>query len=221
MSNEREALESIWSLWTSHRREEIPPAVEGDGSPTDVLRKYLSLQGDLFWEKRDLSAVLSLTGSARDYCRAVENPEAENVLLFNTASFTLPWWSDAPAATPWQREQGRGAARLLPPLREALRKGPADLSQAWWVLGAHELYFGNAPQAIDALNRALTHAREARDKNLEACALEGLGRTRVRLVPGERDWGFESLGEARVLYAEASDAYNLKELESFLGGPPA
>ncbi|MHC4781363.1 MAG: hypothetical protein ACYTFG_22540 [Planctomycetota bacterium] len=218
--DEKTVLEGVWELWTTGRRGEIAGFIEGGGDTTDVLKRYLGLQGELYWEKKDLKAVLSITGFARTYAVLGGSLEAENVVLFNTASFTLPWWRDSLDTTPWQREQGLHAAQKLVAMRHDLGKGPADLSKGHWVLGAHEFFRGNAVSAVGSFNVALTHAREGGDKNLEATALEGLGRTRVRLIPKERDWGFESLGEARALYAEAGDKYNLSELEHFLGDIP-
>jgi hypothetical protein len=219
--DEKTVLQEVWSRWTSGRRDEITSFVEDVGSTTDVLKRYLGLQGELYWDKKDMQAVLGITGFARTYASKHDSREADNVLLFNTASFTIPWWRDSLDTTPWQREIGIRAARRLIGLRRELDKGPADNSKAFWVLGAHELYRGNARRALDRFNEALVNAREAGDKNLEATALEGLGRTRVRMIPSERDWGFENLGEARALYAEAGDKYNLAELEHFLGEPPS
>ncbi|MHC4601438.1 MAG: hypothetical protein ACYS47_20775, partial [Planctomycetota bacterium] len=203
------------------QRGEIAAFLESEGDSTDVLKRYLSLQGELYWDRKDLEAVLAVTGFAMDYAARNNRGEAENVLLFNTASFTLPWWRDSLDTTPWQRELGIRAAQRLIGLRRELGKGPADLSKGYWVYSAHHFYRGNARAAVNGFNKALVQAREAGDKNLEATALEGLGRTRVRLLPKERDWGFESLGEARALYAEAGDKYNLGELEHFLGEPPS
>jgi tetratricopeptide (TPR) repeat protein len=217
---DKNTLESVWEMWTSGRRAEIPALVEGDGDSTEILKKYLALQGDLYWEKRNLEAVLAVSAFGRTYAASIPQREAENVLLYNTASFTLPWWSDSLPTTPWQRRLGYEAARMLISLRKNLNKGPADFSKAYWVLGAHHLYRGNLEDAIDTFNEALVTAREVREKNLEACALEGLGRTRIRLSPRDRKWGYESLGEARSLYSEVGDTFNLAELEKFLGKPP-
>ncbi len=219
--DEKEALSKVWELWTSERRDEIAPLVESEGTETDILKRYLSLQNHVHWEKKDLEAVLALSRFAVEFARRAGNKEAENVILFNVASFTLPWWSDSLQATPWFRDQGLSAARRIISLRKDLGKSPVDVSQGHWILGAHHLYRGDVPDAVFHFNRSLALAREAGDKNLEASALEGLGRTRVRLVPDDRDWGFESLGEARALYGEAGDAFNLKEVERFLGEPPS
>lgn len=219
--DESRVLNDVWERWTSGRRPEVPGAIESEGDEMAVLKRYLGLQGDLHWEKKDLSAVLSLSHFALHYARKRSRREAENVLLYNVASFTLPWWTDSLPSTPWQRRQGLESAAALLPLRATLNKGAADFSKAHWVLGAHHLYRGAAEPAVEQFNLAVVRARECSEKNLEACALEGLGRTRVRLVPREREWGFENLGEARALYNEVGDSFNLKELEAFLGGKPS
>ena len=218
--DEASVLNRVWEMWTSSRRGEIAGFIESEGDSTEVLKRYLGLQGELYWDRKNVEAVLAVTGFARAYATLHDRKEAENILLFNTASFTLPWWRDSLDTTPWQRELGIRAAQRLIGLRRELGKGPADLSKGYWVYGAHQFYRGNARAAVNGFNKALVSAREAEDKNLEATALEGLGRTRIRLLPKERDWGFESLGEAKALYTEAGDKYNLGELEHFLGKPP-
>ncbi|MHC5037565.1 MAG: hypothetical protein ACYTHM_09650 [Planctomycetota bacterium] len=217
---EENVLGEVWAMWTSGRRGEIAALLEQQGDSTEVLKRYLGLQGDLYWEKKDLEAVLALSGFGRAFAERHGRREAENVLLYNIGTFTLPWWSDSLPSTPWQRLRGFNAARAVLFLRRTLGKESGDLSKAYWLLGAHHLYRGNAAPAVENFSSALAKAREARDKNLEACALEGLGRTRVRLLPKDRDWGFESLGEARTLYAEVGDKFNLGELERFMGEPP-
>jgi len=217
---EKKMLDEIWELWNSHRRADISHQVQSDGDATTVLKRYLSLQGDLYWEKKNVEAVLALSRFGGAYAQETGQKEAENVLLYNTASFTLPWWSDSLPTTPWQRRQGFEAAHRILALRKELGKGPADFSKANWVLGAHNLYRGDAKTAVADFNEALVLAREAGEKNLEACALEGLGRTRIRLSRGDREWGFENMGEARALYGEVGDKFNLEELEVFLGGKP-
>ncbi|MCU0723682.1 MAG: hypothetical protein MUC63_08715, partial [Planctomycetes bacterium] len=146
------------------------------------------------------------------FARAKELKDAENVLLYNLSTFTLPWWSDSLEATAGEREEGLGAADRVLALRRKLGKGPADLSKAHWALGAHRLLRGDAAPAIEAFNAAVVAAREAGDKGLEACALDGLARTRLFLVPAERAWGLETLREAKALYEEAKDSLNLGEV---------
>ena len=213
--DEKEALEKTWELWTGGRRAELPALLEGDGDATAILRRYLALQGQLYWKRSDLEAALAISRFGLAYARKAGNREAENVLLFNVATFTLPWWYDSLPATSGQRDEGLEASQRLLALRKDLGKGPADLSKVLWVLGAHHYVRGDPGRSVVHFNAAVVQARAAGDKGLEACALEGLCRARIRLVPGERAWGLETLSEAKALYEEAGDEYNRKELEAF------
>lgn len=212
-----ELLEQTWHLWNSHKRTEIVPLVEQEGSPKEVMEKYLTLQGGFFWNKRSLEAVLAISKWGLAYARVRRFPEAENVLLYNTSTFTLPWWHDSLDPTDGQKREGHLAAKALLDLRRSLGKGPADMSMAHWAAGAHALHSGDAAGALAHFNASFAAAKECSDKGLQACALDGLGRTRALLSPEDRDWGRETLAEAKALFADSGKQweFNLKEIERF------
>lgn len=200
-------LDRLWEFWTTGRRQEIVPLIEGQGDAEDVLKLYLTLQGGLFWQRRDLAAVLAVSRWGIEFARRHHNLEAENVLLYNVSTFTLPWWSDSLPTTPGQREQGRNAAQRLVGLREHMGKRADDLSMAQWVCGAHAMFSGDLDEAAEAFLAAVEEAKVVGDKGLEACAVEGMGRAVTLLDPMVRDEGLETLDQADQLYREAGEKY--------------
>jgi hypothetical protein len=184
-------------------------AVEGVGSPEDVLTNYIWVQMDLQHNgrigERSSSAfakeILIVSGRAIQYYenlseRSEAITRAGAAIYHNLASFTLPAIGSYPEDAV---ARGREAAEKALELREELGDDDA-IMRALWILGVHELRRGAPAGAEDLFRKAQAIAEDtAEQKSTLAWAQIYVG---LSLIARE-----DTLGQGEVLVSEGRKVF--------------
>jgi hypothetical protein len=132
-----------------------------------AAERYDRLVRELYWQAKDLPAVVFLARAGIQFClvRAAEAAEtdpdladrlrgAAKTLAYNLGSFTWLGW-DEPGVEISRTDLAAGydAARLNLRLAVELERGPGRLSAAHWLMGAHHLAAGEHDSAAAAFER--------------------------------------------------------------------
>jgi tetratricopeptide (TPR) repeat protein len=153
--------------------------------PAAVAAAYSALLKRLYWEKRDVNAVLGLGRAGIQFCsdkaeaaascrymdQAYKLRSAAKQLSYNLASYTWPGWNEPDLMLePPQIAAGLDAARQNLRLALELDKGDLPLSRAYWMLGGHLLSAGAYAEAEAHYSRAEMYAKRAGEKSEGALA---------------------------------------------------
>lgn len=179
--------------------------VQSQGSPPQVAGLYDRLIMALYFKKKDLRAVTATAQAGIHYClirsaeavnkdpRAAETFKgAAKTIAYNLASCTWSGW-DEPGIriTPADLAVGLDAARLNLRLGWELKRGPAPMAAAHWMLGAHLLAAGDYTTAVREFEVSATRASEAKDtgSDLLARGFTGLAKHLGKLdAVGEKEY---------------------------------
>lgn len=141
--------------------------------PLAVINTYSKLVIQLYWEEKDLPAVVAMARAGVQYgltaAAATSDPDTASQIksvakkiAYNLASFTWPGW-DEPGMVigPSDLAMGLDAAKVNLRLANELNKGDLPLSRAYWMLGGHHLASGHLNEAEAHFNQAAHYAAEA------------------------------------------------------------
>jgi hypothetical protein len=145
--------------------------------PLTVANVYSTLVMRLYWEDKNLPAVVAIARAgiqygltaaamASDHDLAMEIKSVAKEVAYNLASFTWPGW-DEPGMIISQSDVAIGldAAKTNLRLADELKKGDLPLSRAYWMLGRHYLASGHLDKAkacfAKAENFAIAASAEA------------------------------------------------------------
>jgi hypothetical protein len=143
------------------------------GDSVDATKGHHRLMRDLYWKDKNLPAVVAVAcaGIAAASRAAAENVgepiEAELLglakgMAYDLGSFTWPGW-DEPGIQigPTDMALGREAAKFNLRLAGELKRGDLPLSNAQWLIGAHDLAAGGWQKAQEAFAQAHGLSRSA------------------------------------------------------------
>jgi hypothetical protein len=174
--------------------------IQKQGTPADITARYKSLIADLYWKARDLPAVVVIGRAGILYClgqslSAGISPEAADELrsaakglAYDIGSFTWPGWEE-PGIHPTSEEisLGRECAALNLRLAIELKKPPARISMAHWLVGAHALS-ANDPEIAERefqFAQKVLSATDADAKAMEPCNMGYLAIARLCNNPSD------------------------------------
>jgi hypothetical protein len=132
----------------------------GEGA-LEVAERFDAAVRGLYWEHKDVSAVVTVARAGILYCLA-KSAEAgtqeiadqlagkAKALAANMGSFTWPGWAE-PGCSPSRAdmEAGLDAARLNLRLAEELGRPPERIEDAHWLLGAQLIAAGEPELALE------------------------------------------------------------------------
>lgn len=185
-------------------RERLPDA-------EDAARAFGDLVGRLYWQDKDLPAVVAFAQEGIRFCldsadaaegageteRALTLRGAAKGLAYNLGSFSWPGWDEPGILVDSAALAiGRDAARLNLRLAQELGRGDLPLSRAHWLLGAHLLAAREAEPAERSFEYAANRAQAAGapGEELLACAFALLAkRFRTAAADDEADGLLEAV----------------------------
>lgn len=145
--------------------------------PLAVINTYSQLVRRLYWEEKNLPAVIIIALAGIQYglmaSTAASHPDTAakiksvaKGLAYDLASFTWPGWNE-PGIVIGLSDLAIGLEAAKANLRFAneLDKGDLPLSRAYWMLGGHHLAGGNLSDAAACFNKTEDYAAAA---NVEA-----------------------------------------------------
>jgi hypothetical protein len=168
--------------------------IQRAGTPAEIAARYAALVSELYWKAHDLPAVVAIGRAGIIYClneSAAPGLAADAIdslrttakgLAYDLGSFTWPGWEE-PGISPTADDLalGRDCAKLNLRLALELKKPPARLSMAHWLIGAHALAAGDfecAEQQFQTAQQVLPNTDPAA-KELEPCNLGYLAIARL------------------------------------------
>ena len=141
--------------------------------PLAVINSYSELVVQLYWDQKDLPAMVAMARAGIQYgltkSTALADLElAEKLkstakgMAYNLASFTWPGWAEPGIIIyPSDVRIGLDAAKTNLRLAHDLNKPPLPLSRAYWMLGGHYLALGNLTEAKANFEQAGDYAKAA------------------------------------------------------------
>ncbi len=213
----------------------IAEVIARQGDPQTVAGLYNSIVRDLYYNAHDLKAVVLVAQKGIDYClsQAVQASGRHQAdladefrgrakdLAYNLGSYTWPGW-DEPGIQiqPLDRALGFAAARLNLRFGEELDRGPAPMSTAYWLLGAHALAAGEFAEAIEYFQQSAELARSGGERSAELLSqgFEGIAKvaSRTAVEEGERELnqtkiilGIENIADAAFWIDQLDTAYRV------------
>lgn len=186
----------------------------------DALSKYNELILDLYWKKKDVTAVIEVGRMAFKLAekRGERNHQALSPLGYNIGSFTLPWWSDSLDVTEEQAKYGLETSKRTLEIRESMGADAIKISGIKWLIAGHYLYtLKKREMAIIEFGESKKIALDTEDEKrlfMDACTDEGIGRTEGLL--GDKGTGENYLRSAEKKYTDLGDDYNIGEVRHFL-----
>lgn len=144
--------------------------------PLEVINTYSKLMRQLYWEEKNLPAVVAMARAGVQYgltaAAATSDPDTATKIksvakeiAYNLASFTWPGW-DEPGMVigPSDLAMGLDAAKVNLRLANELNKGDLPLSRAYWMLGGQHLASGHLSEAEACFNQAAHYATVANEE---------------------------------------------------------
>jgi tetratricopeptide (TPR) repeat protein len=141
-------------------------AIANSGDSLSVAKQYLTLVTELYWKAKDLTHVMALgaAGITFGLTRAVAESDTDTAeqlrgtakaIAYNLGSFCWPGWAE-PRIDVGQKECAFGydAARCNLRLAIELKRPPKAMSNAHWLVGAHELARRDFDRAIESFEKA-------------------------------------------------------------------
>ena len=184
-------LQSGWAAFAAGEwetaKERFETAVEEEPSPEAID----GLGRTLWWLKDVVGAVETRTAAYGAYRQADRGNEAALIAVWLSRELRMLWRNDVAAAGWLER------ARTL-----ATEIGPSPVDG--WIALAEAESSPRASQAVALAERALSVAREHRDRDLEVISLARLGSLEV--ATGAIDSGVRHLDESMAASAESIDS---------------
>jgi hypothetical protein len=161
--------------------DDVVAFIQDSDDETKIMERYNNLVNDLYWQKKALHTVVPVAQAGIEYClnktndlktenpkKATEMQQTAQVIAFNLASYAWPGWDEQGIViTDDALAAGLKAAKLNVQLVTELNKGPADLSNAYWILGAQMLSAKDHTGARSAFDTAVKHAQKSGNKESE------------------------------------------------------
>lgn len=149
--------------------------LDQENDPKKAVAAYSQLITKLYWENKNLPAVIGVAVAGIQYATAAsrrkepENPALATELLgsakamsYNLASFTWPGWDEPGIAIGASDVRlGLEAAKTNLRLAWELSKAGLPICRAYWMLGAQYLANGMTDQARHAFNESARYAQNA------------------------------------------------------------
>lgn len=145
--------------------------VERDGTPQEIAQRFDDVVRGLYWERKDLAAVVAVAHGGIRYCLAKIGESADRdgasffggkakTLAANLASFTWPGWDETGIVpTADDLAEGLRAAELNLRLAVELGKPEERVQDAHWLLGAHLIAAGDAAGALEEFRQCSPETR--------------------------------------------------------------
>jgi len=142
--------------------------------PLAVINTYSQLVRRLYWEEKNLPAVIAIalagiqyglmaSGAASHPDTAVKIKSVAKGLAYDLASFTWPGWDESGIEIgSSDLAIGLEAAKANLRFAKELDKGDLPLSRAYWMLGGHHLASSNLSEAAACFNKAEEYAATAK-----------------------------------------------------------
>jgi hypothetical protein len=132
-------------------------------TPADAAKAYLDLILHLYWDRKNIAAVIPLAQAGIAY--TLQQPDLQKTakaLTYNLASFCWPGWDEPgiPLGEP-EIAAGEQAAQQHAQIIETLPATAIEKSRTAWMTGAYHLARRRYPQAIDSFNHAADLAQQA------------------------------------------------------------
>ncbi len=151
----------------------------------EVIKTYSQLVTKLYWEKKDLSGVITLAIAGIQYATyaarssQTTNPElateflgSAKAIAYNLASFAWSGWDEVGIIIgPTEAQIGLEAAKTNLRLAKELSRGDLPLCRAYWMLGAHCLSSGLKDKAKEYFSESAEYANRAQEKSEELLAI--------------------------------------------------
>lgn len=150
--------------------------------PQAIVQGYNELVRHLFWDEKNVAAVVGLSLAGIHYGLDAAYRESDpddtarltsqaRAIAYNLASFTWPGWDDEGielGAT--DTAIGYDAAKLVLRLVEELEEEAIRFCRAHWMVGAHQLETRESERALDSFQKSAEFAQVAgsRAENLLA-----------------------------------------------------
>jgi hypothetical protein len=175
----------LWmSVQQALQNSDVFAAVQLLAVPNDVratAERYSSVARDLFRRGSDVRSMIAIAQQGIGYClsRAVDVEATDpalaanlrstaKVLAYNLGADTWPGWSDpAVRLTEADMTVGYDAAKLNLRLAIELARGLDSMTNAWWLVGAHQLARGETGDALESFEKAKTFALEGKNRGNE------------------------------------------------------
>ena len=160
--------------------------------PLAVANAYTTLVTQLYWDEKNLPAVIAMGRAGAQYALAAAlNTDDETAaqlrgiakgICYNLASFTWPGW-DEPGfeITASDIAVGLDAAKANLRYAQELDKGDLPLSRAYWMIGVHYLATRNPQQATPCFSQAEAYAATAQS-TAETLLAQGFGQMAALLA---------------------------------------
>ncbi len=213
-------VEQVMELLDAGQPTAAIDAIQANGSPAEVGKRYEQLVLDIYWKKKNLSAVVRIAQAGLDYClrRSRETPDEHAAALrdsakkmaYNFASFCWPGWDEPGIAIDQDQVRiGAETAKLNLQLARELKRPPKGMSMAHWMLGGYALALKNYSEAADEFTTAISFDQQAADRESELFneANRALSRIGQGNSAAESDW-------ARLL--ENLEAMNTDDSKEYL-----
>lgn len=141
------SVEAIKKAVENEDRYRAIEIIESKGELNEIAEIYDELVRKFYWDEKDVRTSVFLARAGIGFCLGVvarEKGKREEflgnakVMAYNLASFAWDGW-DEPGITITECElrEGFEAAKLNLRLALTLRRPPAGLHNAYWMLGAH------------------------------------------------------------------------------------
>lgn len=140
--------------------------------PLEVVKVYQQLIRHLYWQEKNLPALMVLAQAGLQHALTVEAtlpPEAANALksvakglAYDLASFTWPGWAEPGInIDPTALWVGLDTAKINLRLAQELQKDELPMSRAYWMLGGQQLANGQLEMAEASFTQAESYAAAA------------------------------------------------------------
>lgn len=194
--------------------------------PLAVINTYSKLMRQLYWEEKDLPAVVAMARAGVQYgltaAAATSDPDTASQIksvakeiAYNLASFTWPGW-DEPGIVigPSDLAIGLDAAKTNLRLANELNKGDLPLSRAYWMLGGHHLARGQLSEAEACFNQAAHYASAANEEG-ERLLAQGFALLAVSLASPDNAEAQNQLAQVKNRLAQQEEGENfIKQIDT-------
>jgi hypothetical protein len=166
------------SLIGALERGDVAAAVEwiqSEDDPARVLAMFHGAVRHAYWNLRDVAVVVALGDAAFAFGRDLpDDPLLGMVksIAYDVGSFCWIGWDEPGISIDAElAAAGARAAALNLALAEKLDRPAGPLSNAHWLVGAHELAAGRRDQAVRCFEESARHARQGSDLGAELLAV--------------------------------------------------
>jgi hypothetical protein len=204
----KEILNQVITLLEEGKEEDAEDYMNDLGDDKTVLKYYTELGIDLHQAgKLDQSMQVNQLGVKTALKKG--DKKAAAVMLHNIAAFCAPEF-DEDVSEKCQVTGFEAAQRALELRKELGEKGP--LAWAHWDMGLYYLIKNDADHSSKQFLECIKVAQDANDTLNVAWGKVFLGKTKLKLIPEEREEGLKDLEEAKAIFEKQKDDWGLEEV---------